>query len=279
MAGEIGFMQGRLSPLVDGRIQAFPWEHWREEFPLARSIGMGRMEWTLDHHGLALNPLMTPAGRAEIAQLSARHGVTVGSVTGDCFMQAPFWKARGTARQSLLDAFTSVVAATAALGARLIVVPLVDNGALETPADRLALLDGMAQLTPALRTAGVGVAFESDFPPADLAALIAGFPADSFGINFDIGNSASLGWDPGEELGLLAPRLVNVHVKDRKRGGTTVPLGEGDADLARVFGLLNEVGYAGDFILQTARAADDDHRGALVRYRDLVAGFIQRSAA
>ena len=28
----IGFMQGRLSELVDGRIQAFPWDSWQTEF-------------------------------------------------------------------------------------------------------------------------------------------------------------------------------------------------------------------------------------------------------
>ena len=27
----VGFMQGRLSPMVDGKIQAFPWGHWQEE--------------------------------------------------------------------------------------------------------------------------------------------------------------------------------------------------------------------------------------------------------
>ena len=31
----IGFMQGRLSPLVNGKIQAFPWDYWRDEFSLA----------------------------------------------------------------------------------------------------------------------------------------------------------------------------------------------------------------------------------------------------
>jgi hexulose-6-phosphate isomerase len=277
--GRIGFMQGRLSPLVDGKIQAFPWSDWRAEFPLARSVGLHRMEWTLDHHRLADNPLMTPAGRAEIAALSCEHEVTVGSVTGDCFMQAPFWKARGAAREALLQAFAAVVEACAALQARILVVPLVDNGALETPQDRAALREGLQGLTPLLREGGVTVAFESDFAPGALAELIAGFPEDAFGINFDIGNSASLGWDPSEEVPLLAGRLVNVHVKDRRRGGTTVPLGEGDADLPRVLRLLAQAGYRGDFILQTARAADGDHLGALVRYRDLVADLQRATAA
>ena len=35
----IGIMQGRLSPAVDGRIQSFPVETWRQEFELARQAG------------------------------------------------------------------------------------------------------------------------------------------------------------------------------------------------------------------------------------------------
>lgn len=43
----IGFMQGRLSPVVDGKIQAFPWGHWEDEFRLANGHGLSLMEWTL----------------------------------------------------------------------------------------------------------------------------------------------------------------------------------------------------------------------------------------
>ncbi len=103
-----------------------------------------------------------------------------------------------------------------------------------------------------------------------MAAFIAKFPADSFGVNFDIGNSASLGWDPDIEIPAIGPRIINVHVKDRVRGGTTVALGQGNADFPRVFGLLSQQGYDGFFILQTARATDDDHAGVLSRYRQLV---------
>ena len=48
MVIQIGFMQGRLSPLVDNQIQAFPFNHWDQEFALAKEIGLGCMEWTLD---------------------------------------------------------------------------------------------------------------------------------------------------------------------------------------------------------------------------------------
>jgi hexulose-6-phosphate isomerase len=270
LEGRIGFMQGRLSPRIDGKIQAFPWPYWRDEFPLAQSLGFRRMEWTLDHHDLAANPLMTAEGQAEILALSARHELAVSSITGDCFMQAPFWKSVGASRDALIEDAAEIVRAAAAVGAGILVVPLVDDGALTTPAEEDALCEGVGRLAPLLRQTGVRIAFESDYPPAVLAAVIDRFPAEVAGINFDIGNSASLGWPPAEEVPLIAPRLINVHVKDRLLGGTTVPLGQGAADLPLVFSLLRDAAYEGFLILQTARAEDDDHLGAARRYRDRV---------
>src|SRR6185312_12853634 len=124
-------MQGRLSALVDGKIQAFPWKEWRQEFPRAKALGLGRMEWTLDQERLRDNPLATPAGRAEILRLALENAVEIASLTGDCFMQAPFWKATGRAQQALLADLDLVLASAAALGIEFIVIPLVDNGRIE----------------------------------------------------------------------------------------------------------------------------------------------------
>lgn len=267
-------MQGRLSELVDGKIQAFPWRQWRDEFPLARELGFGAMEWTLDQARLHENPLLTAAGREEIRTLSSSHRVRVYSLTGDCFMQAPFFKARGAERTALLEDLNSILQACAAVGIRQVVFPLVDNGSIENEAQCEALRAGLLPLAGLLRARQMQIVFESDFPPARLAQFIASFPADVFGINYDIGNSAALGLDPAEELATCGTRVYNVHVKDRARGGTTVPLGEGDADFATVFRLLARLRYEGMFILQTARSADGDHAGVLVRYRDMVADWL-----
>src|SRR5262249_15466790 len=130
----LGFVQGRLSPLVNGKIQAFPSAHWRDEFPEAARPGLPLMEWTLDHDGLDDNPLMTGAGRREIRELGARHGVSVQTITGDLFMQAPFWKETGPARDARLREFDRVIDAAADAGAQLVVVPLADTRTL--PATR-----------------------------------------------------------------------------------------------------------------------------------------------
>jgi hypothetical protein len=75
--------------------------------------------------------------------------------------------------------------------------------------------------------------------------------------NYDIGNSASLGFNPEEELDAYGQRILNVHVKDRKLGGTTVPLGTGNANLDLVFKELNEINYSGGITMQAARGDDD----------------------
>ncbi len=119
------------------------------------------------------------------------------------------------------------------------------------------------------------IIFESDYPPPALREFIARLPAAHFGINYDIGNSAALGFDSVEEIGAYGARIDNVHVKDRVLGGTTVPLGTGNANFPAVFRALKRSGYAGNFILQTARAADGDHAAALRRYRDMVTDWLK----
>ncbi|MCS6761555.1 MAG: sugar phosphate isomerase/epimerase [Candidatus Devosia symbiotica] len=259
---------------MDGKIQAFPWEHWRDEFAAAAAIGLGVMEWTLDHDRLADNPLMKIDGRARIAALSEQHGLSVASLTGDIFMQAPFWKAEGGARQELLGEFDAVVRACAQAAIRLIVVPLVDNGRLEDTDQTSVLLEALLARRQSLSDQGVAIIFESDFGPDALAAFIASLPAPIFGINYDIGNSAARGHDPVAELDAYASRVLNVHVKDRLLGGTTVPLGTGAARLPAAIAAIQRSGYRGRYILQTARASDGDHQGVLLRYKNMVFDYL-----
>ncbi len=267
----IGFMQGRLSPLIDGRIQAFPWPCWEDEFPVASALGMTCMEWTLDHDRIFENPVMTPAGRATIRRLSAENGVRVPSLTADCCMQAPFWKAADTDRNTFIATFERILLACSDVEIKIIVVPLVDNGAPGSRAEWMELEKALRDFEPLLRRNDMVVAFEFDLPPRQVVEFIARLPVHGFGINYDIGNSAGLGWDPTEEIGLLASRIVNAHVKDRVLGGTTVPLGEGAARFPLVFSLLRAAGYSNNFILQTARAADGEHIEAIRRYGEFVA--------
>ena len=155
-------------------------------------------------------------------------------------------------------------------------VPLVDSGSLTDKAEEELLARFLLSQVEDLDQFGLRVAFESDLPPSELAAFIERFPSELFGINYDIGNSASLGFDPIEEFAAYGSRIINVHVKDRHFGGTTVALGEGDAEFEVVFAGLSDLGYSGNLILQTARHPAGDHLLSLVRFRDMTVDWMIR---
>ena len=250
-------MQGRLSPPVDGKIQSFPWLTWEKEFDLAQGAGFDLIEWTLDQDRLYECPLLTSGGRDRINRIIKQSGVKVQSLTGDCFMQAPFFKAVGPRRSQLLDDLKNILESSAGIGIRFVLIPLVDDGRLENSEQEEALLEGLYGMIPILEKTGLNISFESDYEPLRLKEFIGRLDHNYFGITYDIGNSASLGYEPKKEIEAYGERIVNVHVKDRILGGTTVPLGKGDADFDAVFAALAKLDYSGPFVLQAAREGDE----------------------
>jgi L-ribulose-5-phosphate 3-epimerase len=270
LRSRIGFMQGRLSPPIAGQIQAFPTEHWRDEFRIAATHGFDLMEWTLDQSGLSVNPLMTDNGRIEIRHLCKAHDLEIPSLTGDCFMHEPFWKAPHDSRLALQVDMCSIAEACSELGIGMLMIPLVDRGSLENSKQEDVLLEFLGDQQARFEELGINVILESDYAPQRLGQLMSKLSDTTFGVNYDIGNSAALGFDPVEELALYGHRIRNVHIKDRLLGGTTVALGEGAADLPHVLQLLVEKGYTGNYVLQTARAENGDDVGTLCHYRDMI---------
>lgn len=273
MIDNIGFMQGRLSPMIEGKIQAFPWGCWQHEILAAKNIGISIMEWTLDQERLYENPIMTTLGQREILSLCNSYDFSIPSLTGDCFMQAPFWKVNDIAyRDKLKSDFKAIINACSNIGIESVVVPLVDDGSLDDIQQENILVEFLLGQESNLRDLGVRIVFESDFSPVELHRFIWRLDPDVFGINYDIGNSASLGLNPVEEFRLIGNRILNVHVKDRLLGGTTVPLGQGNADFITVYSLLKSCNYNANYILQTARAEDHQHSEVLLQYKQ----FVQR---
>lgn len=270
----VGFMQGRLCDMVDGQIQAFPWNDWQDEFKEAHRIGMHKMEWTLDQEYLYDNPLMTETGREVIKRLSSTYNVEVVSLTGDCFMQTPFWKASGSLEAALIEDFRAIMKACGALNIKIIVVPLVDNGSLVTQSQEDKLVEILLQESQTIVDLGLRIAFESDYTAVNLKRFIKRLPQDSFGINYDIGNSASLGYDVTNEFLHYGDRVINIHIKDRPVGGTTVPLGSGNANFEAVFKNLSFYKYQGNYILQTARASCGCHGEVIRDYLNMTNDWI-----
>ena len=118
------------------------------------------MEWTLDHVNLYNNPLMTERGRKKIKHLSSKYDVNVISLTGDCFMQAPFWKVSDSLDFSLIKDFRAIVKACGTLNIKTIVIPLVDNGSIKSQAQEDKLIKTLLQDHQTLLKLGIKIAFE-----------------------------------------------------------------------------------------------------------------------
>ena len=269
----IGFIQGRLSPIIDGKIQAFPWHNWKKEFRTASLNNFQLIEWTLDQEKLYRNPLMTGDGQKLIEELCEKYTISIPSLTGDCFMQYPFFKYEGNKRQKLLLDFKNIIRSCSILAIKYIVFPLVDNGTIENKNQFSSLLYGLKKIESYLEEKKVKIIFESDYPPIELKKFIQYFSKKNFGINYDVGNSAALGFNHMEELRLYGDRIKNVHIKDRLLNGSTVPLGEGNADIPSVLKQLVKIEYNGNLILQTARSKTE-HAKNLCRYRDYVLNYL-----
>ncbi|OVE81646.1 hypothetical protein BVY03_03330 [bacterium K02(2017)] len=276
MINKIGYMQGRLSPIVDGKIQAFPTLNWQQEFPLAQELGLSLIEWTIDYEDFDINPFVTLEGQNKIKELLKQYNIGVESLTGDCLMQKPFFKeSKSSSELKLINLLKKLIESCDLLKVKYIVFPLVDNSQLVSKEQADRLHAGLLTLEGLLKDTGVKIIFESDFGPQKLLNFINDYHSDLYGINYDSGNSAALGYNPYDEIPLYAHRIDNVHIKDRIYQGTTVPLGSGNTDFEALFSCLRKANYAKNYILQTARAEEGQHQAALKKYKNFVEGFLK----
>jgi hexulose-6-phosphate isomerase len=260
-------MQGRLSPVIDGRIQTFPWDYWENELLLAKEIGIQLMEWTIDSKKIESNPILIPETQKLITKLAKINNISIPSVTSDYFMENPPWVSNSAEVEEI---HRRIIAGMAVIGSKVLVLPLVDNSSIQNYEIELYFFEFITKIKNSLRDYEIKIAIESDFEPTKLSNFISKLDPELVGINYDIGNSASLGFSSIEELNLYGGRVINVHVKDRILGGTTVPLGKGNADLPETVRLLEQIGYIGNYILQTARAEDGKHSETIVKYANMV---------
>ena len=252
----VGIMQGRLVPPQPGSIQCFPRDRWRDEFALAADAGIQAIEWIDDVHGADVNPLATDAGIEEMQALSREHGVAVVSLCADYFLDRPIVRASPAGIADLTARLNWLITRCGLAGITRVVLPFVDAARIDTTADVQRLVDVVAGVRGACEATGIELHLETALAPHAFARVLDRVPDPWVRVNYDSGNSASLGYDVTSELGAYGERIGSVHIKDRVSGGSTVPLGSGDADLPTLLAGLTRLGYQGDYVLQVARGAD-----------------------
>ena len=273
----LGVMQGRLLPKYKGRYQAHPKGYWRDEFPIVARLGLDVIEFILDFEDSEENPLLADGGVEAILTVVGETGVGVRSICADYFMEAPLHAEDSAVAVASARALDRLLENGAVLGVTDIVVPCVDQSSLRDGPARDRLAAALDRAAPRAEALGINLSLETDLAPEPFARFLERFDSPRVTVNYDIGNSAALGFDPSEEFAAYGPRITDVHIKDRTLGGGPVVLGTGDADIPRAFRLMERYGFEGPVILQAYR--DDEGLGVFKQQRDWLGRTLTSGAA
>lgn len=261
-------MQGRLSPLVMKRVQTFPVHYWKKEIYTASRIGFPQIEWTVDTPTIGNNPILNSKGVKEISQTCQDFGVKMNSITCDFFMENPFWLNCLLNTKDVKLIFKKLFAASEQLGEMILVIPIVDKATLPSEDKFYEIIEVLEEV--GLRDFPIRIGFETDMRPEVIAAIIKNLPSEVYGINLDVGNSASLGLSPNHEIETYGDRIINVHLKDRSKSGPSVQFGTGNTDFDSYIRGLLEIEYKGNLILQSVRSPSNSHMTELIYSRKFV---------
>lgn len=267
-------MQGRLLLPQDGKFQCFPRNNWEQEFSNAQIAGLECIEWIYDVHGEDVNPIATDAGIQKMQELIQKYSVQVLSICVDYFIEKTFVRVSQADRQKHVETFLWLLGRCPLLGINRVVLPFVDNSRIETEEDREIVIEILRQVLPVAESNQVEIHLETSLAPRSFAALLEQLPHPMLMANYDSGNSASLGYQPAEEFAAYGNRVGSVHIKDRIKGGGTVPLGKGDANFRELFECLRKVNYYRDYILQVARETPGNEVTWLGENRKILLGML-----
>lgn len=254
----IGIMQGRLLPPTNNQIQCFPKDRWEEEFELAAKADLECIEWIYDLHSADMNPILTDAGINKMKFLAAKHHVHVLSLCADYFIEKPLVNVDDFELSERLLHLEWMLTRCELMGIMRVVLPFVDNSRIETKNQSEKVCESLKQVLETAEKMGIEIHLETSLPPEEFADLLSNIPHPFLKVNYDSGNSSSLGHELDDEFTAYGSRIGSVHIKDRILGGGTVPLGTGSTNFRALKNNLKKIHYKGDFILQAARGIVGD---------------------
>ena len=252
-SNQIGIMQGRLLPKFEGRYQAHPVGYWHEEFDISRELGLDLIEFIFDFNGWTENPLLTSDGRCQIKKYVRQSGVKVETVCADFFMINKLTSRDERERDLASCVLISLLSGCDEIGVKNVVLPLVDSSSIQNLEDEKTFIELLRDLEDDIKEFSCGLSLETDFEPARFAHLLEQVPLSICSVNYDSGNSASLGFDMREEFEAYGELITDLHVKDRAYLSGPTLLGEGDVDFILLKQLLIEFDYKGPIIFQAYR--------------------------
>jgi L-ribulose-5-phosphate 3-epimerase len=212
-----------------------------------------------DGVGYEENPIWTESGLAQIRGAIMKSGVSVRTICADYFVAHRFVGVSEAERQQHTEVLNLLITRAPEVGARVIVLPLLELGEIRDAEERAVFLQCLPRPLALAEAVGVTLAVESDMPADHYLDLMGQAAHPALRICFDTGNRTAKGMDIVTDIGRLTPYVCEVHIKDRLRNGPNVPLGAGAVPFDGFFARLAIGGYLGPLILETTVGGDYEY--------------------
>lgn len=202
------------------------------------------------------DPVLTPAGRAEVREAAARAGIAIPSFCLGALNGFGFKSPEPEVRQRTAALIRQALAAAADLGARVILIPFFGNSELHTAVDRERVAQGLREVAPDAERAGVRLGMENTLSAAQDIEMLEAIRSPAVGVYFDVSNAMWWHHHSPDEIRHLGPAIVQIHFKDGSGGHSNAMLGEGHVDFPACVAAMRDIGYEGWVVLESAAPHD-----------------------
>jgi len=139
------------------------------------------------------------------------------------------------------------IAATAALGVEVMLLPFFGKGAIEERAEQDAVADILNEIGPEAEKAKVILGIENTISAVDNLHILERAKSKAVRVYYDTGNSFGKGFDVYREIRTLsAKRICQIHLKDNLNY-----LGDGQIDFTKIMRSIAEAGFKQWAVLET----------------------------
>ena len=251
-------VQGRSIPQVTNLIQYFP-SNWQEEFPIINSLGFTGIEWIYDKNSEINNPILSESGRKTMSDISKKYNVHLENIVFDWFLVHPLLTNDEFNTEEKLEKLLFLIDASRQSGFKRIIFPLMELNSLDND-DKEEKFVSLFQdhILEYLDKWKIEFHLETSLSPEKEYSILKKLNSKWIKSCFDMGNSASYGFDPEISIKILSSYLGSVHVKDRKLHGTSVQLGQGNVNFYNVFESLSAIDFHGPITFQVYRNTNSD---------------------
>jgi len=251
-------VQGRALKQTEDVIQHFP-DNWQDEFPIIKKLGFYGIEWIYDKKSDHTNPILTSSGQKKMKLVSSQYGIKLENIVFDWFLHHPLFVNDEYSEQQKKNKLTELIEKSAQAGFNVIIFPILEKNNVSDPKINNKFVNLLHSISHLLDQNNIQMHLETSLSPKEELNLIKKIGHDKIKLCFDMGNSVGFGFDPNIVFRTVGKLIGSVHIKDRKKNGSSVPIGRGDVKFYDIFRNLKQIGFNGSYSFQVYRNRDSDN--------------------